>query len=315
MRKRSAIWLGVGLSLLGALVPLGRLLARGGEPVDMNEPYAVPTGGAVLTATIPMSDPPTPKKPAIPSVMVNNRRIRLNYGISDVGPSGISAVELWATRDGRTWQRYSNEPPPAGPLVVHVAEEGRYGFYLVVKNGVGLTSPSPKTGDLPQLWVEVDETAPTVRLQEINVHKGSKGSLRITWSATDPNLMCRPITLSMATSNTGPWTPIATNLENTGEYVWQMTKEVPYQFYIRVEATDRAGNVGVSCTHEPIKVDLVRPHGTILGVDVDQRPVTKSSEMSDSNVSVRSVIPGEPVPAVATPEIAPKSPFLLGHTR
>src|SRR4051794_16650027 len=60
----------------------------------------------------------------VPVVTVNSRRIRLNYEIREVGHSGVSSVELWATRDGKTWQRYSNEPPPPGPLVIHVAEEG-----------------------------------------------------------------------------------------------------------------------------------------------------------------------------------------------
>src|SRR4051794_24681441 len=76
-------------------------------------------------------------KKKVPTMLVNNRRIKLNYNITDVGPSGVSCVELWATRDGKNWARYSNEPPPAGPLCVHVAEEGTYGFSLVVKNGLG----------------------------------------------------------------------------------------------------------------------------------------------------------------------------------
>ena len=63
----------------------------------------------------------------------------------------------------------------------------------------------------------------------------------------------------MATKKDGPWTTIASGLENTGVYGWEMPKDLPYQFYVRVEAEDRAGNVGMCCTAEPIKVAMPMP--------------------------------------------------------
>lgn len=210
--------------------------------------------------------------PNIPTILTNSRRIRLNYSIKDVGPSGVSAIELWATRDGHTWQRYSNEPPPDGPLVVHVAEEGRYGFTIVVRNGLGVASSAPQTGEAPQLWVEVDETCPVVKIQDVQIGRGAEfGNIYLHYTATDANICGKPVSISMATSREGPWTPVATGLENCGKYVWQMPKDLPYQFYLRVEACDRAGNVGNDATIEPIKVDMTRPRGTILGVDQDRQ--------------------------------------------
>ncbi|MFO0876814.1 MAG: hypothetical protein U0840_05525 [Gemmataceae bacterium] len=261
----------LGLAGVGSLVCIARLSARDAvvpSPAPSEAPQTCPAshlqcGGQVYDK--------------VPTMLVNARKIRLNYSVSDVGPSGVSAVELWATRDGRTWQRYSNEPPPAGPLVVHVAEEGRYGFSIVVKSGVGLKSSTPETGDAPQLWVEVDETRPTVYVKDVRLGKGGDlGSLNIQYAANDANLACRPVTISMSTTREGPWTPIASGLENTGSYVWTMPKDVPYQFYVKVEATDRAGNMGSCCYHDPVKVDLTRPKGTILGVDGDRKPVTKT---------------------------------------
>jgi hypothetical protein len=104
-------------------------------PVTDSLPHAVPVMPA--KAEVVIKDEEVKEVPAVhavksPLTWVNSRRIKLNYEVREVGPSGVSAVELWATRDGKTWQCYSNEPPPAGPLVVHVAEEGCYGFTLVV---------------------------------------------------------------------------------------------------------------------------------------------------------------------------------------
>jgi hypothetical protein len=216
--------------------------------------------------------PAFPKKPQVPTMTVNSRMVRLNVSLTDVGPSGVSSVELWATRDGQSWQRCSTQPPPSGPLVVHVPEEGRYGFTLVVKSGVGVSSPTPRPGDDPQLWVEVDETRPHVRMLHAETGKLLEAdNLTITWTASDVNLMPRPVTISMAAGKDGPWTPVAVNLENTGHYVWQMPKDVPYQFYVRVEVCDRAGNCSVDCWPEPIRVDRAVPHGTILGIDADKK--------------------------------------------
>jgi hypothetical protein len=46
-----------------------------------------------------------------------------------------------------------------------------------------------------------------------------------------------------------------------------MPPSVPFQFYVRVEATDRAGNVGTAETNEPVKVDLSRPKTRVITIE------------------------------------------------
>ena len=43
---------------------------------------------------------------------------------------------------------------------LQVSEEGLYGFTLVAHNGVGGGKEPPHAGDLPQIWVLVDQTKP-----------------------------------------------------------------------------------------------------------------------------------------------------------
>jgi hypothetical protein len=229
-------------------------------------------GNAAPAATGCGLPPPVqPAAPAVPTMLVNSRRIKLNYTIKHVGPSGVERVELWATRDGKNWARYSNEPPPNGPLVVQVAEEGKYGFAIVVRNGVGVRSPEPKEGDAPQMWVVVDETCPEVKLKKLSVMKGkSHPTLDIRWTASDERMMPRPVTIFTSLKPEGPWTPVATAVENTGRYEYRMNKDHPYEFFVRVEAMDAAGNVGHACTKTPVRVDMVRPSGVIIGVDAEK---------------------------------------------
>jgi hypothetical protein len=197
--------------------------------------------------------------------MVNSKRFTLNYEITEVGKSGISAAELWSTPDGRFWQKHSEQKKSDGkevrpPYEVNVEKEGLYGFTLLIRSGVGLSLQAPQAGDPPQVWVEVDLTPPVVRVTKVDVGRGPQaGSLAINWSATDKNLGRQPITLSYAEKPDGTWNPIIANRENTGSYIWRMPPDVPSQVYLKVEATDRAGNVGSAETSKPIIVDLVLP--------------------------------------------------------
>jgi hypothetical protein len=226
-----------------------------------------PAGGATA---------PEPGAGGVNVRVVNSKRISINYELKEVGKSGVAVVELWYTRnDGRTWQKYDERTNPQSPYVyvVEVNDEGLYGFTLVARNRAGFGEQPPKAGDPPQVWVEVDLTKPAVRLQAVEVGRGQEaGNLTITYTATDKNLGLQPITLSWAEKPEGPWVPLADKEENSGRFVWRMPETVPYQFFVRVEAVDRAGNVGADETHKPVIVDLSQPKVQVIGVGAAGSP-------------------------------------------
>jgi hypothetical protein len=200
---------------------------------------------------------------------VNSKRISFQYEIKEAGPSGTSVVELWCTRDlqTRTWQRVGEDRSHQPPMSYEVDGEGLYGFTLVVVSGVGLSAGPPRPGDPPQIWVSVDTTKPTVQLTGTEVGRGfDKGKLTISWHAEDKNLRDRPITLAYSEKLDGAWETIVADADNSGRYIWTMPANVPYQFFIRVQATDKAANVGAAQTPTPVKVDLAQPKGIILDV-------------------------------------------------
>ncbi len=238
-------------------------------------------GGGGGTGTGGTTTPGTGGKPNVPAYeplqhgrvqMVNKRRIQLNYEIANKGPSGVATVEVWYTYDTKTWNLYSKNAPETSPFVVEMEKEGRYGFTLVAKSGVNLSDPAPKAGDEPQLWVEVDETPPAVRLLSVEVGPAADDrTMKIMWNATDKFMAAQPITISYAASTESSkpvdewtWTPLAPGIANDGKYTWKIPENVPYQMYIRVEASDQAGNVGKAQTAQPVKVDLNRPKVTII---------------------------------------------------
>jgi hypothetical protein len=226
-------------------------------------------GSADAAQTPTVASEPSVIRPTATAVrMVNSKRVSLNYEIKDVGPSGVSSVELWYTQDGKKWERYDITSQPKPPFIVELKDEGLYGFTLVARNGVGLGKRPPRNGDQPQVWVEVDITKPVVKLLDTQVGVSGEGQhLSIHWRATDNNLGQRPITLSYAEQPTGPWTLIAANVENTGSYVWPIPPTIPARFVLRVEAADLVGNVGIAQMPEPILLDLSQPSISIVAVE------------------------------------------------
>jgi hypothetical protein len=199
--------------------------------------------------------------------MVNSKRITLNFKVDDVGPSGLSGVELWYTQDCKDWKKH-DAPPQAHSYVIEVDEEGMYGFTLLAKSGLGLGKEPPAPGDLPQVWVMVDLSKPVVTLGEITQNvNGKTGSVAVRWKAIDKNLGSTPVGLYYAEKESGPWLPIATAQENSGRYVWQVPASAPPSFFVRVEATDLAGNMGRAQTAKPVLLDTSRPTVSILGVE------------------------------------------------
>src|SRR5262249_3347421 len=153
----------------------------------------------------------------------NTKEITINYGVDDVGPSGVSSVELYFTRDGRTWQRYGDDPDKVSPFNANFPGEGMYGLTLVVKSGVGFGDKPPQPGDTPQMWIEGDLTPPIVHIQSVEPGRGADaGNLTITWKADDKNMAAQPISLYYAEQPDGAWTPIAGGLENSRRYIWRM---------------------------------------------------------------------------------------------
>jgi hypothetical protein len=200
--------------------------------------------------------------------LLNRRRIHLHYDVKDAGPSGVSCVELWCTRDGKIWKRVDNGTNKKPPLVAEVQAEGLYGFTLVARNGLGASKPQPKPGDAPQVWVEVDLTNPTVQL--VNVEPTARGASRtvvIRWTATDKNLAAWPISLSYREKAGGDWIPIAANLKNHGQYVWRMPAKTAAVSQVRVEALDLAGNIGRAESSKPLLIDNSEPTVAILDIE------------------------------------------------
>jgi hypothetical protein len=210
---------------------------------------------AVVRDVSPVNSSSIARTPTSPPKLVGSRTFALEYDLDDAGRGGVSKVELWGTRDGgQTWRSYAQDDDNRSPLVVTVDEQGLYGFRILVQTADGRLTEPPHAGDAPELWVSVDLKRPVVELTAIERGQGNQADhLILRWRATDNNLEPRPISLFYSSRAAGPWSAIATNLENTGEYAWRVERFVPTRFYLRVEAHDTAGNLAAFQIREPIE--------------------------------------------------------------
>lgn len=205
--------------------------------------------------------------PATRRLVVNSSRFELEYDLHSVGRWGVSKVEVWGTVDqGRTWQSYAIDADLRSPVDVETPGDGVFGFRIVVQSVGGLEQHPPRAGDQPDVYVEVDQSRPATSLLNAMQPEGYFADhLVITWQASDANLAERPISLLYAAKPSGPWQPIASNLENSGRYSWRLQRHLPSQLFVRVEARDRAGNLGVDQSTAAVGIRLPHSSGQIRG--------------------------------------------------
>jgi hypothetical protein len=227
--------------------------------------------------------PDAPNKPAIHHV--KSKTFKLEYKIDNVGKSSVKKVEVWMTRDMRQWSKYRDDAPadPSsnGGYQLTVTSAGRWGFTLRPVSGVGRAAPAPSVNEQPQIWINVDETLPLVRILDVKVGEGADdGTITVSYEATDAWMKDKPISIYYAeTKDAKPdqWKLIEGNLANTGTAKLQIKEKLGqvFEFWLHVTAVDEAGNVGQAAWKDSVKVDTLEPKATItnvIGVNGKQEP-------------------------------------------
>ena len=252
-----------------SLPPVGNPLA--GQPTNFNQ-------GATVANYNPQALPPTPggNRPARTTgnrPLINTTQAQIDYRVESVGSSGIGKVEVYMTPDnGTRWIRLTEDADRRSPADIDLPGEGLFGIRFVITNGNGFGGKAPQPGDQPITNIEVDTTPPFLQLRPVELN-ASAGAIDIRWSATDKNLGDDPICIFCRTTPEGAWQPIVKGIKNEGEYRWAFPRDLGQQFFIKVEATDLAGNVSRVETPNPIILDTTVPTVDVVGVTgVSVRP-------------------------------------------
>lgn len=216
-------------------------------------------------------DPPAPPMTSSPvqRQLLNGTHCILDYTID---ATNVTRVECYGTKDqGKSWMRLGENTDRRNPLVFDLPDDGIYGLAVVVSMP-GQAGQPPSAGDAPEWWVEIDTSKPSVQMSEIKMGTDDEsGQLILTWSCKDKNLGPEPVELLWSPSASGPWRPAAKSMKAEGTARWAVPKDAGWRIYLRLEATDLAGNVGRWESSEPITMNAPKPKVRILGVSVRQQ--------------------------------------------
>ena len=207
--------------------------------------------------------------------MVSNQVFDLDYQVEDVGPSGVSAVELFVTENGgQQWFRYGNDADLKSPFSVDSQGEGTFGFAVRVVNGLGFADNPPQPGQAPEIVVTVDQTAPMIEIAQPTVRSDGFGSIQLAWRINEKFPTPTPVRLEHATTTNGPWTPVFDWQVDQGSHQWAVRPGTPSLLYFRLLARDAAGNVAAAQPAEPVIVDMKKPIGRLLRVQAASHSTT-----------------------------------------
>jgi hypothetical protein len=228
-------------------------------PGSLGAAVPLPESVAPASATVPA--PPTP--PVIKDMpIVNSRRCKIEFSIES-NPADVTQVEVWITPDqGKTWLLKGESRDGRSPVQVEFPGEGAFGYAFVARTAAGSSSP-PASGDAPDGMIEIDMTRPVAEFLEMAL---DATGLTISWVAHDKNLGPEPVALYYSAQAGGPWQPIVGKLPAAGSYHWAAPKGLPSRVFLRLEATDRAGNMARSDTPAPVSLDPSRPRISVRSV-------------------------------------------------
>ena len=204
-----------------------------------------------------------------PLHLTKSRRFTWDYEAPAPRPAaGGLRAELWTTRDGGvTWQQTAVDHDGRSPIEVSLPEQGLFGVRLEMVAEAAGADGSPRSGDTPDAWVGVDEQPPEVDIVAVTRDESDAGdALLIRYACRDPLIVPRSVRLLYSPNAEGPWATIAESQENQGEHRWQPGRTVPSRVYVRIEASDAAGNIGGTTTPESVSVAAARFGGKLGGL-------------------------------------------------
>lgn len=261
-----------------------------GRPAESNVMQPLPTLGNSGRPVPAGTFAPHNDQPGLE--YTNQQSVMLDYEVDNLGPSGVSRVEIYLTNDdGRSWRKWDKVERgqvPTGngtvggkmPVTVRLPDQdGVYGVRLVVHSGTNRSKGAPANGDAPDLRIALDRTKPAIQPYPPEMDPGQPNALILHWVANDANMAPNPIQIFYSENQNGPWTPITTaapgglmsavlpnGVANNGAYTWMLPPNPPARVYLKFIAHDLADNFAEEVTAEPIPVDLHVPDARVKGI-------------------------------------------------
>jgi hypothetical protein len=244
---------------------------------------------ALLAAGMAVGDP-------APLRYVLSRQVVVEY--RPAGVAKVAEAELWVSADnGRSWQPAVAAHDGEHVLTYNAPGDGRYDFYVVLRNDAGASAEPPQPGAAPVLTAIVDTVPPLFQIHSAETEPGQDGRSIVVLQATlvEENLSGTGIRVFYRTTDQS-WLDGGTAQRVDSRLVWSPPETAGSPCDLHVVVTDLAGN---QSSADVLDVLIPRPAGA-------QAPAT-SQESRDGLASPQPVAAAGSACPATTPKAADPS--------
>jgi len=186
-----------------------------------------------------------------------------------------------------TYYRINEEDWNSYLMVFTISSEGEYTVEYYSADNAG-NNETQKTSTF-----YIDKTPPSVDISYPGNGKVND-TISIQWTASD-NMDDSPAITIQYRKGSGSWETLASNIANTGSYSWNTKNAENGAYYIKIIATDNAGNTGETIsspftidnpvTKPSVKITYPSNNANVSGVVIIQG--TASDDVSVEKVEIR----------------------------
>lgn len=186
----------------------------------------------------------------------NNSLLSIQYEVKDVKVDGFKFRSwLYYTMDsGQSWTLYGEDTDGVSPTNFKAEIDGLYGFKVVSVDAAGLKEDPPTINTKPDVMVRIDTQGPKVTLLSPQPYDlWEAGTQRaIQWKAEDSSLdHSKCVSLYYSIGDPKNWVNLHQDMPSLGSVIWKIPVSENGKIFLRVIATDKAGNETNYITPQP----------------------------------------------------------------
>ena len=181
----------------------------------------------------------------------------------------VFLVEVMMTDDGgASWKKYRLYKEVDKPLTVNVNGDGTYGLAAVLYDAKARRLGAPEAGEPAPIEVTVDTVPPdiTFALPEGCDYLRGGTLVELPYAVSDRDLPDRPVRIELSTDRGETWQPVLSGGRAEGTLSWKVPEGADADgCFMRLIASDRAGNTATVRTRNPFVIDSSPPVVHLLG--------------------------------------------------
>lgn len=255
-----------------------------------------------------------------PERYVATRDVLLQYDVANAAQ--VTTVELHVSTDsGRSWAVATSVDAGRGTRRYTAPADGKYCFYIILRNESGASAPPPAAGTPPLCVAVIDTTPPLLQFHDVRLDQppDAPPTVALRASLVEENLSDEGLRVFYRAPD-GPWSDGGLAQHSADcSYVWPLPRNILPPLDLRLVAADRAGNRATSETRR-LPAESASTETTTMAATPTTQPAPSEPQFVDlqpvapvlvepvSGLVAPEPVPPEKTPAAQPPDARPAAP-------